>query len=296
MMATRSTPVTARPSCRRVGGFTLVELLVVIGIIVLLFSIATPIIMTARRNAERVRTQGDLNTIASALEAYKADFKDYPRPDLTTDPTKPVLAWALIGPFAAVPEGVNPGDGADGPGFRTQWNTNVTPPVGSKIWGPYLAPDKFNTEIRDGNAYLLDRFGTRIEYFPLWRTKAGSRLFGVQGGDPIAGLSGNGGGMYDWRQATPPRPEEAGETPSTVARCIYYLQRALGDGTPRPGPQPSDPPVYPHNDVIDPPETSLTQYPPFLLLSRGHSRLFSSKEDIDTKFLKVSEVSNLQAP
>src|SRR3954452_5060119 len=99
-----------RPASRRRDGFTLVELLVVIGIIVLLFSIATPIILTARRNAERVRIQSDLNTISMALEAYKADCKDYPRPDAspTGDPTRPVLAWALIGPWAAMPEGSNP--------------------------------------------------------------------------------------------------------------------------------------------------------------------------------------------
>jgi prepilin-type N-terminal cleavage/methylation domain-containing protein len=282
-MSTSRIPRSAR---RRVGGFTLVELLVVIGIIVLLFSIATPIIMTARRNAERVRTQGDLNTIAMALDAYKADFKDYPRPDLA-DPTRPVLAWALIGPWDAVAAGGNPGDGADGPGFRTQWNVLVNPPVGSKVFGPYLPPEKFNTEILNGNVYLLDRYGTRIEYFPQWKSaKPGVKLFGVQSGDPIGGgLAGNGGGVYDWRQATPPRPEEAGDSPSTQSRAIYYLQRALGDGI-----------NGTHDDLIGSGETPLTQYPPYLLLSRGHSRMFSSKEEIDTKFSKTGEVSNVQVP
>src|SRR3954451_15033181 len=131
-MTSRSTP---NREARRRGGFSLVELLVVIGIIVLLFSIATPIILTARRNAERVRTQADLNTIATALDAYKAEFRDYPRPD-PSNPRVPVLAWALVGPWAAVVEGGNPGDGADGPGFRTSWdNANK---VGSKVYGPFL--------------------------------------------------------------------------------------------------------------------------------------------------------------
>ena len=88
---------TGRPK----RGFTLVELLVVIGIIVLLFSIATPIVLTARRNADRVRTQSDLNAIAQALEAYKNDFRDYPRPD-PSRATDQVLAWALLGPWPAV--------------------------------------------------------------------------------------------------------------------------------------------------------------------------------------------------
>jgi prepilin-type N-terminal cleavage/methylation domain-containing protein len=300
------------PTCsRRGGGFTLVELLVVIGIIVVLFSIATPIVMTARRNAERVRTQGDLNTIAMALEAYKADFKDYPRPVI--DPLKPatanvpVLAWALVGPWQAVsPDGgTTPWDGADGPGFRTQWNP-ANGGTGSKVWGPYLPPEKFPTEIENGAVYLLDRFGSRIEYFPRWRSaKPGASLFGVPTpGDPSSMANMNGGtgaGVYDCRQATmarvlgnPRRGPEDDTEPGPKA--IYYLQRALGDGIARPGPQPTDPPVYPHNDLIDPPETPLTQYPPFVLLSRGHSRMFSSKEEVDAKFTKISEVSNLQAP
>jgi prepilin-type N-terminal cleavage/methylation domain-containing protein len=279
-------PELLLPASRRRGGFTLVELLVVIGIIVLLFSIGTPMIISARRNAERVRTQGDLNTIAMALDAYKADFKDYPRPDVSnaTEAARPVLAWALLGPWAAIPEGINPGDGADGPGFRTQWNNDLK--VGGKVFGPYLPPDKFNTEIKDGAAYLLDRFGTRIEYFPRWRSaKPGIKLFGVSGGDPIAGLGGNGGGIYDWRQATPPRQEEQAELPPTTARLIYYLQRALGDGV-----------GGTHDDLIGGGEKLLTDPPAFLLLSRGHSKIFSSKEAIDTNFDKTGEVTNLQMP
>lgn len=283
---------------RRAGyreGFTLVELLVVIGIIVVLFTIATPIIMTARRNAERTRAQADLNTVALALEAYKSDFKDYPRPDVTTAASagRAVLAWALIGPFAAVPEGSNPGDGADGPGFRTSWDpANKS---GSKVWGPYLPPDKFKVETENGSAYLLDQFGSRIEYFPRWRlAKPGTKLFGVaSSGDPspLSDMKGGTGlGVYDCRQATlarvvgnPMRTQDDAVEPGPQA--IYYLQRALGDGV-----------SGTHDDDIGSGEQLTVTPPPFILLSRGYTKTFSPKVDVDKSFTKTSEVSNLQIP
>jgi general secretion pathway protein G len=262
---------------RRRGGFTLVELLVVIGIIVVLFSIATPMVLTARRNADRVRTQSDLNAIAQALDAYKNDFKDYPRPD-PTRATDPVLAWALLGPWPAVSaSSTTPGDGADGPGFRTHWDKDAK--AGSRVWGPYLPPDKFPTENVDGvqdMRYLVDRFGTRIEYLPRWGSpKPGRTLFGTTGTQ----------GVYDYRQIAPKRSDDP-EDP--VPKVLYYFQRALGDGV-------ADP--YTHNDLIDPPnEKLLADPPPFLLLSRGHRKTFSTKDEVDKTFAKTSEVTNLQTP
>ena len=279
---------------RRDGGFTLVELLVVIGIIVVLVSIMTPIIMTARRNADRVRTRGDLNTIAMALDAYKNDFNSYPRPDAAT-PTTPVLAWALIGPWDAVPgplpsplTGTGPGDGADGPGFRTQWdNTNK---VGGKVWGPYLPPDKFKTEIdtttNPPTVYVLDRFGSRIEYFPQWRSaKPGVKLFGVTSGDPLTSIAGAGGGVYDCRQAAAPQPSDAPGAPTPGQQAVYYLQRSLGDGV-----------NGTHDDLIGAGETLLVSPPPFILMSRGYAKAYSPKVDVDSRFDKTGEVTNLQTP
>src|SRR5256885_4243924 len=61
--------------------FTLIELLVVIGIIVLIVSIAIPMTMKAYRAGERARTKADITTIEVAIEAFKGDFNDIPRPD-----------------------------------------------------------------------------------------------------------------------------------------------------------------------------------------------------------------------
>ena len=181
----------------RRAGFTLIELLVVVGIIVLLAGLLLPMLYKTFRSASRTRLAADLNTIGTALDAYKSDFGDYPR--VTVPGTGfAVLGKALIGPYDAgttnfqAPSapykagmaglsgaiqqvalrdtGAAPGgtdwanfgftDGADGPGFRTRYDP--TRGLSSKITNPYLPADKFK---RQGLA-LLDHNGGPIMYFP----------------------------------------------------------------------------------------------------------------------------------
>src|SRR3954462_12490910 len=82
--------------------FTLIELLVVIGMIVLVVAIAVPMTMKAYRAGERARTQGDLTTITVAIEAFKGDFGDIPRPNGPgTNTGFACLGRFLVGPFGA---------------------------------------------------------------------------------------------------------------------------------------------------------------------------------------------------
>lgn len=61
-----------------IPGFTMVELLIVIAIIGILTTISLFGVRGARESARDTRRKSDLQTIASALEIYKADCNYYP--------------------------------------------------------------------------------------------------------------------------------------------------------------------------------------------------------------------------
>lgn len=113
-------------------GFTLVELLVVIGIIGTLIAILLPATAAVRRSANKLKTQATFTAIAAGLEAYRnATGEPYPpsRSDNEQFPTKIESPYSYPGsPSAAVPVAVTGANllvyalaGADlmgSPGFR----------------------------------------------------------------------------------------------------------------------------------------------------------------------------------
>jgi len=166
-----------RPKSQSRRGFTLIELLVVIAVILVIAGLLLPAVTGAYRRSRIAQMKMTFHTISQALEAYKQDFRDYPRnpfatsdfyPPTTVSPSwtaqyyrplqpriDPTLAMALLGPgpAAAFPPGSAKGaqpylngdiDGADGPGFRTNFSLYQTvnfvsyAATGSPTGGPVL--------------------------------------------------------------------------------------------------------------------------------------------------------------
>ncbi len=67
------------------GAFTLVEILIVIGIIALLMGITTQMLGTVTSSQGRARARTDLAIIASALEAFSLKYGGYPRLSANND-------------------------------------------------------------------------------------------------------------------------------------------------------------------------------------------------------------------
>ena len=185
----------ASGSVGRSAGFTLTELLVVIGIIVLLAAIVIPMALKAYAKGRRARTAADLQSISVALDAYKADFGDYPRVG-ANQAGAATLGLALIGPYGGPVTDLptynaattyNPGDvvtngtatfvsilksngkAVTDAAYWTPFPTldgyagpGFKARAGGRVRQPYMAEGKVKTRGMD----IIDADGSPILYFP----------------------------------------------------------------------------------------------------------------------------------
>ncbi|HZZ42571.1 MAG TPA: type II secretion system protein [Tepidisphaeraceae bacterium] len=93
------------PTFRRATGFTLVELLVVIGVIAVLIGMLMPALSRARQQALQVQCMSNLRQVGTSLQIYSNNWKGacYP-PGLGAGP-KPWLRWPMyVFKFGPLPD------------------------------------------------------------------------------------------------------------------------------------------------------------------------------------------------
>jgi prepilin-type processing-associated H-X9-DG protein/prepilin-type N-terminal cleavage/methylation domain-containing protein len=80
---------------KRSGGFTLVELLVVIGIIALLIAILLPALSKARRAANTVKCGANLHSMGQAMAMYLNQYRHYPGHAGLDSRSAPFAIWPV---------------------------------------------------------------------------------------------------------------------------------------------------------------------------------------------------------
>lgn len=151
------------------AGFTMVEVMITIGIIITLASLAVYGIAAAKRAARRAETVARLNAISTALTQYHSDFGTYPPSFSAGYDGSQMLSESMLGWQNNDGAGTTHGDSTDF-GFRVIAGRG-------KVYGPYLPPDP-KTFYSDTGTYangnvFIDANGNSILYYKAVPQKIG---------------------------------------------------------------------------------------------------------------------------
>jgi prepilin-type N-terminal cleavage/methylation domain-containing protein len=170
-----------RYSDRRLrAGFTIMELMVTIAILLVLVAILTAALNGAKNTAKVSMVGAQISALSSAIEIYHSDFESYPPSDQAngwgfTQPLhsgSAALAEALMGylPFSSDGAGSDATNTTNskatdgGYGFRLNANGN------GRVYGPYMTTGTSTTALKlfvdsNNDQYFVDSQGRAILYY-----------------------------------------------------------------------------------------------------------------------------------
>jgi type II secretory pathway pseudopilin PulG len=144
-------------------GFTIIELLTVMSIIIILIGLLVPSLNRVRRYSMDVKQRAQFHSIAIALDLFNAEFNDYPNSDAMDDQATPQnycgamkLCEAMVGQDL---KGFNPASRFRRSGFGTATPTpTIYPPPDFPDAATYrenIRSRKMYLQLENANAYLI---------------------------------------------------------------------------------------------------------------------------------------------
>ncbi len=135
-------------------GFTLIEVIVILAVIAILAAVLTPMIIGYISDARKSAAESDVKTIATAVQAFNRDMKDWPIWAAGTARTSAATKYdALQSTDGNTPTGTIPSN-IDDIDNHLVTNVQAYPTTGRSKWiGPYLETVKQDPW---GNKYYID--------------------------------------------------------------------------------------------------------------------------------------------
>jgi len=153
-------------------GFTLIELMIVVAIIIILAAVAIPNYLNMTTRAKKSRVASDFDTIATALEAYNTDWGHYPEAETaitfgngadfaelsgvgaTLNATDNFTVTGEEGPFTYIKQAtiqgmVNPFDSTDGYAYKSDADGTTWTLYCKESDGKWLTRTESNSSITE---------------------------------------------------------------------------------------------------------------------------------------------------
>lgn len=292
---------------RKNTGLTMIELLIVLGIIALLIGLLLPAVGVVRNLAKETKQKAQLSTIEMALATFKNDEGDYPPSNWILPPnpgsyycgaqklSEALLGWDLLGFHPKTAWRADGLDAMDGPGSYdpAQMRDIIPPPNGDGVpdtfderKGPYL-------ELATANAFRLNELfrpnsisGLQPDTFVICDVFGTKKITMIRGTDPITGQP-----ISTTEKAGAPvlyyRANTSGKIINNVYRAsdndALVVTKQQDDGRVHPLAEPSGPYQFFYDYIRDPKITAKPwPYRPdsYILISAGADGLYGTSDDI----------------